>query len=109
MDEPQVQYTVREMLDRMDRKIDALSNDVQTLKTSAVSAIALQAQAAALERGDFSPSHRRAILELINDTEDDRQTTRWSRREQVMAIATGSVTAISLVLSIVIALHTGAA
>lgn len=42
--EPQVQYTVREMLDRMDGKIDALSKDVQDLKDarnrqSAVSAL----------------------------------------------------------------------
>ncbi len=61
----------------------------------------------ALDRGDFTPVHRRALVELFESLVDGHNETSWTWRERVLAVTSTAVTVMSLALALVVAFKGG--
>ena len=60
-----------------------------------------------LDRGDWTPVHKRALIELIEEQTAARSDKGWATKERVIAVASALTGMIAFVLSTTIALRGG--
>jgi hypothetical protein len=60
-----------------------------------------------LDRGEWTDTHRRALVDLIENITQGESDRSWSRRERVMGILVGGISASAFLLSFVLAVNGG--
>lgn len=100
---------LRADLAEMELRLRLYFDDQLRHKADAGPVYELIAKVDALDRGDFTESHRRALVELITAQTAERQAAAWSWRERAMAVVSAAVTLASLLLALVIAFKGGIA
>lgn len=74
-------------------------------KADSAPVIELMRKVDALDRGDFTDVHRRALAEFIEEHTIVQQGATWTRRERLIAVLSVCATITSLMLSVGLALH----
>ena len=80
-----VSYTVKELLARMDGKLDMIDSKLEQKANVAV-VLALGARIDRIERGEFSDAIRRAISSAVADEVSVRSDRSWTTRERWLGL-----------------------
>lgn len=73
-------------------------------KAAATDFLVLKAQVDALDRGDFTEVHRRALTEFINDHQSEREGRAWTRNERWF----GAIAILISVIAVAASIYFGA-
>lgn len=95
---------LRADLAEMELRLRVYFDDQLRHKQDSAPFIELALKVDALDRGDFSEVHRRALTEFIESTQRVRQDRGWTARERIIGVVAIIVAVVSLGLSLYVGL-----
>lgn len=98
---------LRAELAEMELRLRFYFDDQLRHKADSGPVVELALKVDALDRGDFTDVHRRALTEFVEGLTAARTDRAWTGKERLMAVLSTTVTLAALLLSVLVALHGG--